>query len=66
MWVEEVSKGEGRVVGHVTCTELVADWAFSLIKAYQLAAFLLSKSRSNRAAGNSNEIGSRVLFLQPF
>uniref|UniRef100_F6HMJ7 NADH-quinone oxidoreductase subunit D domain-containing protein n=1 Tax=Vitis vinifera TaxID=29760 RepID=F6HMJ7_VITVI len=33
---------------HVTCTELVADWAFSLIKADPLA-FLLSKSRSNRA-----------------
>ncbi|GAU19214.1 hypothetical protein TSUD_198960 [Trifolium subterraneum] len=46
MWVEEVSKSEGRAVGHVTCTELVADWAFSLIKADQLAAFLLSKSRS--------------------
>ncbi|KAK7295934.1 hypothetical protein VNO77_51060 [Canavalia gladiata] len=44
MWVEEVSKSEGRAVGHVTCTELVADWAFSLIKADQLAAFLLSKS----------------------
>uniref|UniRef100_A0A151UE45 NADH-ubiquinone oxidoreductase 49 kDa subunit n=1 Tax=Cajanus cajan TaxID=3821 RepID=A0A151UE45_CAJCA len=43
--------------GHVTCTELVADWAFSLIKADQLAAFLLSKSRSNRAGGTSNEIG---------
>ena len=66
MWVEEVSKSEGRAVGHVTCTELVADWAFSLIKADQLAAFLLSKSRSNRAGGTSNEIGSRVLFLQPF
>ncbi|CAK8541693.1 unnamed protein product [Lathyrus sativus] len=46
MWVEEVSKSEGRAVGHVTCTELVADWAFSFIKADQLAAFLLSKSRS--------------------
>lgn len=66
MWVEEVSKSEGQAVGHVTCTELVADWAFSLIKADQLAAFLLSKSRSNRAGGTSNEIGSRVLFLQPF
>jgi len=66
MWVEEVSKSEGRAVGHVTCTELVADWAFSLIKADQLAAFLLSKSRSNRAGGTSNEIGSRVIFLQPF
>ena len=44
MWVEEASKSEGRAVGHVTCTELVADWAFSLIKADQLAAFLLSKS----------------------
>ncbi|KAI4298027.1 hypothetical protein L6164_037879 [Bauhinia variegata] len=43
MWVEEASKSEGRAVGHVTCTELVADWAFSLIKADQLA-FLLSKS----------------------
>jgi hypothetical protein len=40
MWVKEASKSEGRV-GHVTCTELVADWAFSLIKADQLA-FLLS------------------------
>lgn len=48
MWVKEASKSEGRAVGHVTCTELVADWAFSLIKADQLA-FLLSKSRSNRA-----------------
>lgn len=55
-----------RAVGHVTCTELVADWAFSLIKADPLA-FLLSKSRSNRACpGTSNEIGGRVLFLQPF
>jgi len=62
MWVEEASKSEGRAVGHVTCTELVADWAFSLIKADQLA-FLLSKSRSNRAGGTSNEIGSRVLSL---
>lgn len=42
MWVEEASKSEGRAVGHVTCTELVADWAFSWIKADQLA-FLLSK-----------------------
>ncbi|KAK3413284.1 hypothetical protein EUGRSUZ_I01851 [Eucalyptus grandis] len=49
MWVEEASKSEGRAVGHVTCTELVADWAFSLIKADQLA-FFLSKSQSNRAA----------------
>nr|YP_009941494.1 hypothetical protein [Fagus sylvatica]QOC70552.1 hypothetical protein [Fagus sylvatica]QVG61341.1 hypothetical protein [Fagus sylvatica]QVG61397.1 hypothetical protein [Fagus sylvatica] len=48
MWVEEASKSEGRAVGHVTRTELVADWAFSWIKADQLA-FLLSKSRSNRA-----------------
>lgn len=48
MWVEEASKSEGRAVGHVTCTELVADWAFSVIKADQLA-FFLSKSRSNRA-----------------
>jgi hypothetical protein len=32
MWVEEASKSEGRAVGHVTRTELVADWAFSLIK----------------------------------
>eukprot|EP00261_Vitis_vinifera_P032525 XP_019073768.1 PREDICTED: uncharacterized protein LOC109122063 [Vitis vinifera] len=59
MWVEETSKSEGRAVGHVTCTELVADWAFSLIKADPLA-FLLSKSRSNRACpGTSNEIGDR-------
>ncbi|KAJ4903139.1 hypothetical protein Rs2_17090 [Raphanus sativus] len=36
MRVEEVSKSEGRAVGHVTCTELVAGWAFSLIKADQL------------------------------
>ncbi|GKB78680.1 NADH dehydrogenase subunit 7, mitochondrial [Tanacetum coccineum] len=50
MWVEEASKSEGRAVGHVTCTELVADWAFDLIKAEKLA-FLLSKSksRSNRS-----------------
>jgi len=68
MWVEEASKSEGRAVGHVTCTELVADWAFSLIKADQLA-FLLSKSRSNRVGpcpGMSNEIGGWVLFLRPF
>ncbi|GJV37093.1 hypothetical protein Tco_1409570 [Tanacetum coccineum] len=45
MWVEEASKSEGRAVGHVTCTELVADWAFDLIKAEKLA-FLLSKSKS--------------------
>lgn len=37
MWVEEASKSEGRAVGHVTCTDKVADWAFSLIKADQLA-----------------------------
>nr|GEX52266.1 cytochrome c biogenesis FN1, mitochondrial [Tanacetum cinerariifolium] len=50
MWVEEASKSEGRAVGHVTCTELVADRAFDLIKAEKLA-FLLSKSksRSNRS-----------------
>jgi hypothetical protein len=46
MWVKEASKSEGRV-GHVPCTELVADWAFSLIKTEQLA-LLLSKSWSNR------------------
>ena len=40
MWVEEVSKSEGRAVGHVTCTEKVADWAFSWIKADQLAKFV--------------------------
>lgn len=57
MWVEEASKSEGRAVGHVTCTELVADWAFSLIKADQLA-FFLSKSRSNRVA--------RFSFYNPF
>jgi len=62
MWVEEASKSEGRAVGHVTCTELVADWAFSLIKADQLA-FLLSKSRRIGRPGTSNEIGGRVLFL---
>ncbi|CAI9262468.1 unnamed protein product [Lactuca saligna] len=61
MWVEEASKSEGRAVGHVTCTELVADWAFDLIKAEKLA-FLLSKSksRSNRSGpcpGTPNEIG---------
>lgn len=71
MWVEEAStKSEGRAVGHVTRTELVADWAFDLIKAEKLA-FLLSKSksRSNRSGpcpGTSNEIGGRVLFLRPF
>ncbi|GJX47181.1 hypothetical protein Tco_0272371 [Tanacetum coccineum] len=50
MWVEEASKSEGRAVGHVTSTELVADWAFDLIKVEKLA-FLLSKSksRSNRS-----------------
>jgi hypothetical protein len=69
MWVEEASKSEGRAVGHVTCTELVADWAFSLSKADQLA-FLLSKSRSNRAGpcpGTSNEIDGWVFsFYDPF
>ncbi|KAI3681463.1 hypothetical protein L6452_36259 [Arctium lappa] len=49
MWVEEASKSEGRAVGHVTCTVLVADWAFDLIKAKKLA-FLLSKSKSRAAA----------------
>lgn len=43
MWVEEASKSEGRAVGHVTCTELVADWAFSLIKADLLAFFFIQK-----------------------
>ena len=68
MRVEEASKSEGRAVGHVTCTELVADWAFYVIKADK-PAFLLSKSRSNRAGpcpGTPNEIGGRVLFLRPF
>ena len=27
-----VSKSEGQAIGHVTCTEMVADWAFSWIK----------------------------------
>lgn len=66
MWVEEASKSEGRAVGHVTCTELVADWAFSWIKADQLA-FLLSKSRSNRAGPclrTSNEIGGRAYHIK--
>ncbi|GKD50906.1 hypothetical protein Tco_1279882 [Tanacetum coccineum] len=63
MWVEEALKSEGQAVGHVTCTELVADWAFDLIKAEKLT-FLLSKSksRSNRSGpcpGTSNEIGGR-------
>lgn len=30
-------KSEGRAVGHVTCTDKVADWAFSWIKADPLA-----------------------------
>lgn len=30
-------RSEGRAVGHVTRTELVADWAFSVIKADQRA-----------------------------
>lgn len=51
MWVEEVSKSEGRAVGHVTCTEKVADWAFSWIKADQLAEFV---DRIGRP-GTSNE-----------
>lgn len=49
MWVEEASKSEGRAVGHVTCTELVADWAFSLIKADQLAFFYPKVGRIGRA-----------------
>lgn len=49
MWVEEVSKSEGRAVGHVTCTEKVAHWAFSWIKADQLAKFV------DRIPGTSNE-----------
>nr|GEX31261.1 cytochrome c biogenesis FN, mitochondrial [Tanacetum cinerariifolium] len=70
MWVEEASKRECQDVGHVTCTELVADWAFDLIKAEKLA-FLLSKSksRSNRSGPcpeTSNEIGGRVFFYDPF
>jgi hypothetical protein len=40
MWVEEASKSEGRAVGHVTRTEKVADWAFSWIKADQLASLV--------------------------
>lgn len=51
MWVEEVSKSEGRAVGHVTCTEKVADWAFSWIKVDQLAEFV---DRIGRP-GTSNE-----------
>jgi len=68
MWVEEASKSEGRAVGHVTCTELVADWAFSWIKADQLA-FLLSKSWSNRAGPclrTLNEIVAGFSFYTPF
>ncbi|GJU47494.1 NADH dehydrogenase (ubiquinone) Fe-S protein 2 [Tanacetum coccineum] len=57
MWVEEASKSEGRAVGHVTCTELVADWAFDLIKAEKLA-FLLSKSKS-RLSSVSEPCGVR-------
>lgn len=49
MWVEEASKSEGRAVGHVTCTELVADWAFSLIKADLLAFFYPKVGRIGRA-----------------
>ncbi|GJW94143.1 putative niFe hydrogenase-like protein [Tanacetum coccineum] len=69
MWVEEALKSEGRAVGHVTCTDLVADWAFDLIKAEKLA-FLLSKSksRSNRSGpcpGTSNEIGGQAYPSQP-
>mgnify|MGYP007135368192 FL=1 len=60
MWVEEVSKGEGRAVGHVTCTEKVDDWAFSWIKADQLAKFV---DRIGRP-GTSNESGlSTTLFI---
>lgn len=40
-----------RAVGHVTCTEKVADWAFSYIKADQLAEFV---DRIGRP-GTSNE-----------
>ncbi|KAH7528627.1 hypothetical protein FEM48_Zijuj05G0092200 [Ziziphus jujuba var. spinosa] len=47
MWVEEASKSEGQAIGHVTYTELVVDWGFSLIKADPLD-FLLSKIWFNR------------------
>ncbi|KAI3747495.1 hypothetical protein L6452_09954 [Arctium lappa] len=33
----EASKSEGRAVDHVTCTDLVVDWPFDLIKAEKLA-----------------------------
>ena len=46
-----LKKREGRAVGHVTCTEKVADWAFSWIKADQLAEFV---DRIGRP-GTSNE-----------
>ncbi|KAG2247441.1 hypothetical protein Bca52824_087069 [Brassica carinata] len=54
MRVEEASKSEGRAVGHVTCTELVADWAFSLIKADQLAFFLGAvKPKNDQSCGGT-------------
>lgn len=51
MWVEEASKSEGRAVGHVTRTELVADWAFSLIKDQSRSARLFVIQKSVESGG---------------
>lgn len=47
-----------RAVGHVTCTEKVADWAFSWIKADQLAEFVDRIPRNNE-----NRWPSTTLFI---
>uniref|UniRef100_A0A0D2ZTM8 NADH-quinone oxidoreductase subunit D domain-containing protein n=1 Tax=Brassica oleracea var. oleracea TaxID=109376 RepID=A0A0D2ZTM8_BRAOL len=54
MRVEEASKSKGRAVGNMTCTELVADWAFSLIKADQLTFFLGGvKPKNDQSCGGT-------------
>ena len=65
MWVEEVSKSEGRAVGHVTCTEKVADWAFSWIKADQLAKFVDRIGRPGTSNENTRSIDNPIYMIGP-
>lgn len=65
MWVEEVSKSEGRAVGHVTCTEKVADWAFSWIKADQLAKFVDRIGRPGTSNENTWSFYNPIYMIGP-
>lgn len=66
MWVEEVSKScGGRAVGHVTCTEKVADWAFSWIKADQLAKFVDRIGRPGTSNENTWSFYNPIYMIGP-